>query len=253
MKPTAVVGRRVGAFLIDLLVLGAINAVLFFPFASTDKEIVQKVLSGDLDPNSSTYVNLTFGGTQYSLVGGGAALFFLLSIATWFLYTVVLPGRTGATAGKAVVGVRVVKDDGTLPAGIARNLVRQLLWIIDGIAFYLVGFITAKVSSRNQRVGDMLAKTLVVKKEFAGGTAAAPGIPGAAEAPAFASRPEFESAGFTPQTVRSSEPLEPVAAAAEPFGAAAPSSPAPDWYPDPKGESRLRYWDGSAWTDHTAD
>lgn len=23
-----------------------------------------------------------------------------------------------------------------------------------------------------------------------------------------------------------------------------------DWYPDPKGEARLRYWDGAAWTDH---
>lgn len=25
-----------------------------------------------------------------------------------------------------------------------------------------------------------------------------------------------------------------------------------DWYPDPKGEARLRYWDGESWTDHTA-
>ncbi|HKH65346.1 MAG TPA: DUF2510 domain-containing protein [Solirubrobacterales bacterium] len=24
-----------------------------------------------------------------------------------------------------------------------------------------------------------------------------------------------------------------------------------DWYPDPKGEARLRYWDGAAWTDRT--
>jgi hypothetical protein len=45
-------------------------------------------------------------------------------------------------------------------------------------------------------------------------------------------------------------------AAATPAGsatatAATDSAPA-DWYPDPKGEARLRYWDGSAWTDHTA-
>lgn len=26
-----------------------------------------------------------------------------------------------------------------------------------------------------------------------------------------------------------------------------------DWYPDPHGQHRLRYWDGSAWTDHVAD
>jgi hypothetical protein len=25
-----------------------------------------------------------------------------------------------------------------------------------------------------------------------------------------------------------------------------------DWYPDPQGQARLRYWDGRAWTDHTS-
>jgi hypothetical protein len=28
--------------------------------------------------------------------------------------------------------------------------------------------------------------------------------------------------------------------------------PAADWFPDPKGEARLRYWDGKRWTEHTA-
>lgn len=33
-----------------------------------------------------------------------------------------------------------------------------------------------------------------------------------------------------------------------------PQSQVPaDWYPDPQGVKRLRYWDGSQWTDHTAD
>jgi hypothetical protein len=44
---------------------------------------------------------------------------------------------------------------------------------------------------------------------------------------------------------------DPNATAAAP-PAAAPAQPA-DWYPDPRGEKRLRYWDGSQWTDHTAD
>jgi uncharacterized RDD family membrane protein YckC len=33
---------------------------------------------------------------------------------------------------------------------------------------------------------------------------------------------------------------------------APPSWPA-NWYPDPLGERRLRYWDGGQWTGHTAD
>ncbi len=41
--------------------------------------------------------------------------------------------------------------------------------------------------------------------------------------------------------------------AAEPVAPAeAPTHPA-DWYPDPRGEKRLRYWDGHAWTSYTAD
>ena len=32
-----------------------------------------------------------------------------------------------------------------------------------------------------------------------------------------------------------------------------PSAWPADWRPDPMGVSRLRYYDGSAWTEHTAD
>ena len=34
---------------------------------------------------------------------------------------------------------------------------------------------------------------------------------------------------------------------------AAGGGQAPGWYPDPQGQKRLRYWDGSAWTEHTSD
>jgi Protein of unknown function (DUF2510) len=36
-------------------------------------------------------------------------------------------------------------------------------------------------------------------------------------------------------------------------GGTSAGSPDPDWYPDPKGEARLRYWDGTQWTEQTAD
>jgi hypothetical protein len=31
-----------------------------------------------------------------------------------------------------------------------------------------------------------------------------------------------------------------------------PTLPPADWYPDPQGVGRLRYWDGRAWTEHVA-
>ena len=30
-----------------------------------------------------------------------------------------------------------------------------------------------------------------------------------------------------------------------------PADPGPGWYTDPRGLTRVRYWDGSAWTEHT--
>jgi hypothetical protein len=67
--------------------------------------------------------------------------------------------------------------------------------------------------------------------------------------------------GGQPQAPPAAAPASapaPAAAAAPAPAAAAPAPPASggqpaDWYPDPRGEKRLRYWDGGQWTDHTAD
>ena len=48
---------------------------------------------------------------------------------------------------------------------------------------------------------------------------------------------------------------------AEPATSSSPVPPPPppvggppaSWYPDPYGETRLRYWDGARWTEHTAE
>jgi uncharacterized RDD family membrane protein YckC len=228
MKPTAVVGRRVVAFLIDGLILAAVNAALFFALADTDEELTARVLSGDLDPDANVFVNLTLGDSTYSVTGGKAALFFLATFVVWFLYWVVWQGLKGVTVGKALTGIRLVRNDGSAP-GMWKSFVRQFLWIVDSFPYlipYLTGFITAMVSKNNRRVGDMVAGTLVVKKAFAG-AAASPG----------------ESSSPPPPASESPAPPTP---------APTPSTPA-NWYPDPSGEKRLRYWDGSAWTDHTAD
>jgi hypothetical protein len=43
------------------------------------------------------------------------------------------------------------------------------------------------------------------------------------------------------------------APAQQPAAAQAGGGQAEGWYPDPQGQKRLRYWDGSAWTEHTSD
>lgn len=45
--------------------------------------------------------------------------------------------------------------------------------------------------------------------------------------------------------------VQPVAASVPPPPPPADAPPA-NWFPDPHGVARLRYWDGAAWTEHTA-
>jgi len=75
----------------------------------------------------------------------------------------VCEAATGATLGKRLVGIRVVGEDGehvTFGAAVVRNLVR----LVDALFFYLVGFVSALLSARGQRLGDRAARTIVVRR-----------------------------------------------------------------------------------------
>ena len=72
----------------------------------------------------------------------------------------------------------------------------------------------------NQRVGDMAARTWVLRRDAVG-------------------RPIAEIL-----------PAVPAAPAQQP--AASATQQGAGWYADPRGQARLRWWDGSAWTEHVA-
>ncbi|MGK5681443.1 RDD family protein [Actinoplanes sp. URMC 104] len=79
------------------------------------------------------------------------------------LYYVLLEGLTGRTLGKLVSGIRVVDAGSGGRPGLLSGLVRTLLRMIDGLLGYLVGLIIVVNSANRRRLGDMAAKTLVVR------------------------------------------------------------------------------------------
>ena len=103
-------------------------------------------------------------GAGYANAGvdvGGNAFWLLLALGVG--YYVVSEATTGMTVGKGIVGIRVVGEDGrhvTIGAALVRNLVR----IVDALFFYLVGFVFAAMSPRQQRLGDRAAHTVVVRR-----------------------------------------------------------------------------------------
>ena len=85
-------------------------------------------------------------------------LFFLIYIG----YYTYLEGTRGQTAGKMVTKIKVVREDGG-EIDISSAFIRNILRIVDGLFGYLVGAILIWRSSREQRLGDMIAKTVVVR------------------------------------------------------------------------------------------
>lgn len=80
-----------------------------------------------------------------------------------FPYHVLLEGAFGRTPGKALLGIAVVGKDGG-PCTYARAAVRTALRFVDWLpAGYLAGLLSIAVTERRQRVGDLLAGTVVVR------------------------------------------------------------------------------------------
>lgn len=98
-------------------------------------------------------------GAGFSLTGAPAFLWFLIVLA----YYVVMEKMYGATVGKMALGMKVLKTDGT-PLEWNDSLIRNLLRIVDALFFYLLGAILIWTSPLRQRLGDRVAKTVVVKK-----------------------------------------------------------------------------------------
>jgi uncharacterized RDD family membrane protein YckC len=97
--------------------------------------------------------------TEEGFQMSGAPVFglFFLSIA----YYVVLEATLGGTLGKKILGIKIVKQDGT-PMDWQASIIRNALRIVDGIFVYLVGAIVIWTSKDKQRLGDKVARTLVV-------------------------------------------------------------------------------------------
>jgi uncharacterized RDD family membrane protein YckC len=87
----------------------------------------------------------------------------LVMISAVLSYFIFMEGFFGTTPGKTIFKLRVLSEDGTR-CRIVPAIIRNLLRIIDGLFFYLVGAILVARSEKKQRLGDRVAKTIVAKR-----------------------------------------------------------------------------------------
>ncbi len=105
-----------------------------------------------------------FEASELQLTTASVAIAIALNSTVLFLYGWLLEASFGATLGKVLVGIRVVRT--TQCGALAACAIRNLLRIIDGLAFYLVGTAVAACSEGRQRLGDICARTAVIEESF---------------------------------------------------------------------------------------
>jgi uncharacterized RDD family membrane protein YckC len=142
--PLAGIGSRFVAVLVDTLILAA--AFLFLGILAA---LILPALG-------------VFGGKA---AGWGFGVFILIFfLVFWGYFALSEAFNNGRTLGKYVAKIRVIHQSGrgvSFVESLARNLVR----IVDYMpGFYGVGIVAMFLSRRHQRLGDMVAGTLVVRE-----------------------------------------------------------------------------------------
>ncbi len=97
--------------------------------------------------------------TGFSLSGGSAFLAFFLI----FAYFAGFEACFGATPGKMILKIKVTQRDGS-KCDITAAILRNILLFADAQFFGLVGIILILKAKHKQRLGDLIAKTVVIQQ-----------------------------------------------------------------------------------------
>ncbi len=142
MTDNATFGQRLVAIIIDHIILFIISIIIAIPIGI-----------------QATF----FSFAAYDpLFWTSIAIYSAVNFIIWILYFTYLEGKSGETIGKRAMGIKVISEKESMDY--TKSFIRNILRIIDWLPFvYILGFIVAIASKNNQRIGDLAARTIVVK------------------------------------------------------------------------------------------
>jgi uncharacterized RDD family membrane protein YckC len=235
-----VIGKRIGAAVIDLLIGAIVWSVLFFGVFSDSADSSSSVdeCSFVRSVGDDPVICFDLGDKLYATQGGDSLAVIALFLAAGFANHALLQGATGASVGKHLFGLRVIKNDTGQLASYGPNALRWLVGIFDIGCCFLIALIMILTTKGHRRLGDMAAKTLVVGTNSVGGPPVVPGLTG----PQFTGGPyatSYPPAGspFTPPQAASPTGWPPPTASTPPPStpsapvADAPAANTPTWDP----------------------
>lgn len=132
------IGRKIIAALIDYSIIVTINVYLISTFGEP--------VHGEIG--------------SYELTGFPA----LITVIPWLIFTVCFEYFFGSTLGNGIVSLKPVQmENQDNKVTFIQSFQRHLLDPIDMFFFGLVGYLVMKSNNNGQRLGDIWAKTIVVK------------------------------------------------------------------------------------------
>jgi hypothetical protein len=231
--PTNVVGRRIGAWFIDLVIYLIIGIAIGLAFGGGGgAESRELPTSSSAEAFCDTWREDHSGLCFHSSDGASTTVTTFettLASSGWlpahFVLYSLIQGITGGSIGKLAVGLRVVTADGRR-CGIGRSFLRTALWIVDAItcALPIVGGILLLTTKGHRRVGDLVAKTFVVDKAQEGRPVSVPGLTN-----------EWSGAGQQGYPAQVGGGWPPSSPASGGWGAAPGAGPATTWAPPATG------------------
>ena len=133
----------------------------------TGRRVLATIVDGVVIAVPVTLVAVLFGAASAAAGQASASLSGLPALFSFVLafgYYILMEGYLGQTLGKMLLGIKVVREDTGGVPGLKAAAIRTVLRIVDGFFSYLVAFVAVLASRKNQRLGDMAAHTLVVRK-----------------------------------------------------------------------------------------
>jgi len=140
-------GWRFAAIAVDTVVLFFLLVVIFAVMTAAGAlDLKDPAFSGGIDLQRT--VPVWMYAITYGLI---------------FVYYTLLEALTAASVGKLVFRMRVTMDDGTRPSGLA-VVVRNLIRLPEVLFWYIPSGISCLANAKNKRLGDLAAKTVVVRR-----------------------------------------------------------------------------------------
>lgn len=149
---------RFVAFIIDAIILGVVQTFIIVPIMAA----IGFGMAGGM--SSMNMEDPEQVGGMVAVVMAMVGTYWLLAMALQILYfTFMESSKTQATIGKMALGLKVTDVNGA-KLDFGKAFVRNLCRLISNVTLF-IGYIIAGFTEKKQALHDIIAGTLVVRKE----------------------------------------------------------------------------------------